>query len=353
MKTLPNLNPLRFLLAFLVILFHVPQFFSNRGLPYFNDLPVFNKGTEAVYVFFALSGFLIVRLLYNEKIESENINVQHFYMRRILRIFPLYIVVLSLGLFYYNVFLDYVGFDIDQTYNIIEVLVLYTFFLPNVGAILHEPGGALEILWSIGIEEQFYIMVAPAIFLLHKNYILPFFVMFTCVYFFLFSSEYFSFLAKFNFLYFYLSAGGVVSLLDIKYQLGDKLKKYHKVIAIVLFVLYFNVDFQHLSRTTTHLMGLILFPITILSLSVSPLFTIKSKFMNHLGKISYGIYMYHAFAIQMVGFLILKLNSIQILPSSVLIFLSFFLVTTITILIAHISYVFFEKKLISLKKRYR
>ena len=96
-----------------------------------------------------------------------------------------------------------------------------------------------------------------------------------------------------------------------------------------------------------------LFPITILSLSVSPLFTIKSKFMNHLGKISYGIYMYHAFAIQMVGFLILKLNSIQILPSSVLIFLSFFLVTTITILIAHISYVFFEKKLISLKKRYR
>ena len=104
-------------------------------------------------------------------------------------------------------------------------------------------------------------------------------------------------------------------LLEIKDQLGEKLKKYHKVIAIVLFVLYFNVDFQHLSRTTIHLMGLILSPITILSLSVSPLFTIKSKFMNHLGKISYGIYMYHAFAIQMVGFLILKLNSIQILPS--------------------------------------
>jgi len=59
LKTLPNLNPLRFLLAFLVILFHVPQFFSNRDLPYFNDLPVFNKGTEAVYIFLLLVDFLL------------------------------------------------------------------------------------------------------------------------------------------------------------------------------------------------------------------------------------------------------------------------------------------------------
>ena len=90
MKRIPNLTSLRFLLALLVVIFHIPLFFSNRELPFYNDLPIFNKGTEAVYMFFSLSGFLIIKQLFEEKKLTGTINLKSFYMRRVLRIFPLY-----------------------------------------------------------------------------------------------------------------------------------------------------------------------------------------------------------------------------------------------------------------------
>ncbi len=51
-KQLPNLTAIRFVLAIMVVLFHIPQFFENRGFPFYNDLAIFNKGTEAVCMFF-------------------------------------------------------------------------------------------------------------------------------------------------------------------------------------------------------------------------------------------------------------------------------------------------------------
>jgi peptidoglycan/LPS O-acetylase OafA/YrhL len=95
MKLLPNLTGLRFLLAFLVVIFHIPQFCQNRGFPYYNNLSIFNKGEEAVYMFFSLSGFLIIRLLYIEKSVSNSVNLKKFFIRRVLRIFPLYYLILT------------------------------------------------------------------------------------------------------------------------------------------------------------------------------------------------------------------------------------------------------------------
>lgn len=273
-------------------------------------------------------------------------------MRRILRIFPLYFLVLFSGLFYYNVFLKYIGIDFDHQNNIVEVLAYYIFFLPNIGAKLYDPGGALEVLWSIGIEEQFYILVAPLIFLLKKKHIIPFFILFTFAYFIVFALHYFSFLVEYDFLYFYLSAGGVMGLIDLKFRFGEKLNANYQYLILICFALYFFLDFGSFSRISIHLIGMILFPLTIMSLSVHPPFIIKSKFINYLGKISYGIYMYHAFSMQVVGFFILKINN-ENLPSTLVIFLSFFLVTVITIIVAHISYFAFERKFISMKNKYR
>src|SRR5690606_15215682 len=101
---LPNLDPLRFFLASIVLLFHLPQLSHNQGLPYFDGLPIYQRGIEAVYVFFVLSGFLIIRLIYRAKIRGA-FSIRDFYIRRILRIFPLYYLILGFGLFFYNVVL--------------------------------------------------------------------------------------------------------------------------------------------------------------------------------------------------------------------------------------------------------
>lgn len=88
MKTLPNITSLRFILALLVVLFHIPQFFKNRGFPFFDYLPFFHKGTEAVYMFFSLSGFLIIRQLYIEKTNTNSIDLKAFFFKADLENFP-------------------------------------------------------------------------------------------------------------------------------------------------------------------------------------------------------------------------------------------------------------------------
>jgi len=81
MKLIPNLNGLRALLAFIVVIFHIPQFCQNRGFPFFNSVAIFQKGNEAVYMFFSLSGFLIIRQLYMEKSTTNSINLINFFRR--------------------------------------------------------------------------------------------------------------------------------------------------------------------------------------------------------------------------------------------------------------------------------
>lgn len=351
---LPNLNPLRFLLALIVMIFHIPQFFMNRGLPYFDDLPIFHKGTEAVYVFFVLSGFLIIRLLYRERHYKGKIDIKNFYMRRILRIYPLYFLIMIVGFLYYNVILSYMGIPYENDYNITNAILLYTFFLPNVASSLYSPGGAIEILWSIGIEEQFYLLIAPTLAFLKKRFFILFFFIFTIGYFMLFSSDIFPFLRKFDFLYFYFSAGGFLAILHEKSKIGDRLHHYFKILVLIIFALYFCTNsLQGINLNLYHFISMILFSFVILTLSYKPVINVRNSFVNYLGKISYGIYMYHALVMQLIGFVMLKMvNKVQ-MHNTVIILLSYALVFGFTVLISHFSYVYFEKPFLKLKNKFR
>jgi len=353
MKLLPNLNPLRFLLASLVMLFHIPQFFENRNLPFYNNLPIFHKGTEAVYVFFVLSGFLIIRLLYLEKTKTSKINIRNFYMRRILRILPLYILVLFSGLLYYNVFLKFIGIPY-QTTNVLETTFLCLFFLPNVAAKLYHPGGIIEVLWSIGIEEQFYLLVAPLLTFIKSNFYIKALLWFTILYYFLFVSNLFPFLKHFDFLYFYFSFGGFVAVLNEKYNISKYLNTYFKLGLLICFIGYLTTNlFNYLPTNMYHLVGMLLLSFFILSISHNPLFTIQNKSLNYLGKISYGIYMTHPIIMQLIGFVLLKTSSKHLISDNLTIITSFILVITLTIITSHFSYQYFEKYFLNLKTKYR
>ncbi len=60
-KNLPNLNAIRLFLSIVVIFFHIPRISNSFNIPTYSDLPILQKGTLAVYYFFTLSGFLIIR----------------------------------------------------------------------------------------------------------------------------------------------------------------------------------------------------------------------------------------------------------------------------------------------------
>lgn len=352
MKLLPNINSLRFLLALLVILFHVPQFCKNRGFPYYDDLAIFHKGTEAVYVFFSLSGFLIIRQLYHEKIFTQKIDLKQFYLNRILRIFPLYYLILIIGFLYYELILPQMGFPSERQHGLVEGILLGSTFFANILA-TYKPGGILEILWSLSIEEQFYILIAPLVAWISPRKILPFFIIFTILYFLIFHIENFQILRDYKMLYYYFSMSGIVAILSLKFPEI----KFHFALRILFFgvlVVYFTTSvFSFLPSFFYQLFSVLLFPISIWIMVSHPIPFLNNSFLSYLGKISYGIYMYHALTFQILGFIFMRILDPKDFGNGLFVLIFYGGSILLTILISHLSYQYFELSFLKLKNKYR
>lgn len=101
-------------------------------------------GFNGVIVFYVLSGYLITSLLLLEKENHQKINFKNFYVRRILRIWPLYFFIIGLSLFF---------FDFHPP---AWVLVFYLLILPNFPHAAGNSWSPSVQIWTIGVEEQFY-----------------------------------------------------------------------------------------------------------------------------------------------------------------------------------------------------
>lgn len=346
MERIPNITGLRFFLAVLVMIFHVSEFCSKHTIPFYNSLPIFNKGYEAVCVFFSLSGFLIIRQLYIEKSVTNTISLKNFYKRRALRIFPLYFLILFFGLTYYNYLLPKLGYvgGYNTNYDLIEGILLSVFFMPNVFSSLYGPGGIIEILWSIGVEEQFYLFIAPMLLWLPLKKTLLFLLLCTIVFFFLYFGIEESILSKYNMLFFYFTSSGIVSLILLKKSPFFE----NKIVAFVVllsFVSYFFTDVfsNSLSSMNYNLISMLLFSMAIGVLSCKTYGFLNNQFITYLGKISYGIYVYHAIVIQLIGLIYLKFFANLGVNYYVTVVLYNIVVLIVTVFISHVSYQYFEK----------
>ena len=159
----PNLNALRFTAALLVIIHHIEQFKRIYHLDsLYGESPFISSiGPQGVSLFFVLSGFLITYLLLSEEKKSLNINIPKFYIRRALRIWPLYFLVVILSLFVlpYITILNLPGYDATVTQTFLGYkLLLYIFFFANIVFAIFGLVPYCAQSWSIGTEEQFYLV---------------------------------------------------------------------------------------------------------------------------------------------------------------------------------------------------
>lgn len=346
---------LRFLLASFVIIFHILQLCRNQGLPNFEALPIFHRGTEAVYMFFVLSGFLIIRLIYRAK-QRNSFSIKKFYTRRALRIFPLYYLILFFGFAFYNFILPILNIPFPIKYNLTEGILFTVFFLPNVFSKLHEPRGILEILWSIGIEEQFYLIIAPLLFFINKQNTLKFLSIITISYFIVFHLSNFEFLREFQFVYFFIFLGGIVAILEEKKKLN--FLKNNRLIAVIIIILTLSYFITNIFNFNTlwlnNLVTSILFSLFIHSISHNKyVIDVRNKMLNYFGKISYGIYMYHVLALNAVVYLFKHLKKFNLFNDFITIVLINILTFVTTIFIAHLSYKYFESYFLKLKNKFR
>jgi peptidoglycan/LPS O-acetylase OafA/YrhL len=137
----PELDGLRTLAILGVLLFHL-------------EVPGFALGWTGVPLFFVLSGFLITRILLSSK-EGPNY-FSRFYIRRSLRIFPIYYIVMLLS------FAVFYSVDKEQ----IKYLKYYATYL-QTWPILHTQFKSVWVLghtWTLAIEEQFYLVWPLIIF---------------------------------------------------------------------------------------------------------------------------------------------------------------------------------------------
>jgi peptidoglycan/LPS O-acetylase OafA/YrhL len=169
---LPGLDGLRAAAALAVFVDHAEQTQEWVGRDHFDGNQMTSLGRQGVEVFFVLSGYLITLLLLRERARFGAVSLPRFYARRTLRIWPLYYLMVFL---LWVVLPWAVRFAPPQIQALSEIhtrtlgapgdprLSLYLLFLANFSFWLYPHVLCGAHLWSLGVEEQFY-LVWPVIF---------------------------------------------------------------------------------------------------------------------------------------------------------------------------------------------
>lgn len=158
----PELDALRFCAFFGVFLFHInhpTDFYIDHGIPRFVAVGIgslIEGGVFGVDLFFVLSAYLITGLLLREKEVFGTIDVRDFYLRRILRIWPVYFFCIALGLIPI--------FNPDNVFTwqraVAFVLLAGNWSVVAWGWPIHS---IVTQLWTVSIEEQFYLLWPPIV----------------------------------------------------------------------------------------------------------------------------------------------------------------------------------------------
>lgn len=123
---------------FIVIASHAAEIYDLSGW----------NGKFGVYIFFAISGYIVTKILYRERKERKVISLRNFYRRRILRIIP--------PLFVYMIFCCVIhGFQ----ENFIFAAARSFFFTCNIRIPVWDCGWEFGHTWSLAFEEQYYLII--------------------------------------------------------------------------------------------------------------------------------------------------------------------------------------------------
>lgn len=357
-----NLNGLRFIAAFLVIIHHIEQLKSIYNFEnYWKKIPFIDIiGKLGVILFFVLSGFLITYLLLKEEYSFKKISIRKFYVRRILRIWPLYFLIIIFAFFVFpNIeIFTLPGYGKDVVYsNLFLKLFLYAIFFPNLVLSLIGVVPYASHTWSIGTEEQYY-LVWPFILKYFKNHriILMLFIIFSYLMFpKILSSHYFNILPYKNVILAFWSSfnidcmaiGGIYAILlfqkskFLKLILNNTVFYFTLTLVTFLILKGIYIPYMHYELYS------VLFGIIILNFASNDKIKIslENKVLNYLGNISYGLYMYHPIGIVLSLTICISIG----FSTNWLIYLLSFI---FTIIIAGFSYKYFESYFLKYKDKF-
>lgn len=341
---LPGLNGLRAIAALSVMWSHTFQStFGDWGIKGF-QLPVVADG---VTMFFVISGFLITYLLLNEQEKSHDISIPKFYMRRILRIWPIYYVYMAIAL------------TVTSTWNDSNIWY-YCFFGANIPFVLAAGIWPIVHYWSIGVEEQFYLFWPWLVKGVHgKTSRLLTVAITLCavwlickwgIYLVWGATTAYRFFAVTRFDCMMIGAIGAI-LYFTEAEWFNRMMGNRLLGLICLLFLFFSLPWVSIVPAPIRPQVIALLSLVcIMNQLHHPIINLENRLCDFVGKISYGIYIIHPLLIFLLSGLY-RSWEFQ-LPDGIASVLIYTLITLATIFIAWLSYRFYESPFLQLKNRF-
>ena len=360
-------NALRFFAALLVLVGHAEALRASAGGKSLHSFDFCNNGQHAVTFFFVLSGFLITFLLLKERNKTQTVQVKSFYWKRIVRIWPLYFLLLFIGLVLQPFFIEFLKLPYEMPYSWSESILFFIAFLPGI-ITFYFGNHLLEPLWSIGVEEWFYLIWGPVLKYIPKDVWkwITLMLLLKLIFNYLASQGLFPPLLGYVIKMMRFEAmfiGGLFACTFFTtFNLQNKLSKIRLVALLIsilsCFLIIFNGSFfdQLLLKISVEDKSLnlcicsIFFGLLIWSIAWRNMKTIflDAPFMDYLGEISYGIYMYHLVVITIVWAVLQPLN-LEFKLETILYHL---IGIAFTIVLAALSKTYFENPILKLKNRF-
>lgn len=364
-----GLDGLRFFSFVFVIYNHFYTVLDSYGLHFAEPAWIDALGHYGLQYFFAGSGFLISFMVMKEYEKTGRFRIGHFYLRRILRIWPVYFVLVGIVyLFIYpNNFFYLQGMSAEFEPYKLMALWLFLLVLPHVNEFVYPTAPYLHHTYTIGIEEQFYLVWALLFRFLRRyffsclNILLISGILLNLCHYFLFDALNRSGLSIINKIatyydYSQVNTFCIGSYLAIYYRSGHQSLKWFrdKWVQVIFYLLFavLVITNARLPFLTNEAMSIVVcFILLFATFKNTSLINYSLPLWEFLGKISYSVYLFHYIALVIVLRLIIFNLGLNMNKAGIFI-LAIAGVLLVAILFGLIGYYTVERWCIRLKNKF-
>lgn len=352
-------DALRFFAFFKVFLLHLPVF----AFPWFNFIKA--GGGIGVQFFFVLSGFLITYIICEEKKQTGHLNLKNFFVRRILRIWPLYYLMVAVAYATPYILQHFLSLPSSADGYEPQLWVSMLFLENYMMMVTHDHANVspLSIMWSLCIEEHFYIiwglllyyinikalpkLIGACLFIgivarmIYVHYNIPTSDILTTIDLFAFGA-----------IPAYMLVAEPIKLDSLLSSVSRKARLLYAIVLVIVVTIcsQFNADGSFILITT--LLGAMFALLIALTLGKGNAIKISSKnLLSRMGIYTYGLYLYHILVLNLLKQVFVKQDWDLDRPFTAVTFIVLSL--SLTLISSIISYHIFEKQFLKLKKYFR